>query len=126
MSKELDIKFHGKNEKGLEAELNLSRIDRPPTMSMEQFADTYEQTYLKPLANFRIEATHGSTFGITRDEGLINYCTFLVEGRPMRQANAFFSDSKHYYCVALNTAGWTETEARDLFERVLATVKQSG
>jgi len=123
--KELDIKFRGRNDKGFDSELYLSRIDRPPTMSLEQFADFYEQTYLKALANFKCETTHRTTFGISRNDGLVHYCTFSVEGHPGRQANAFFAEGKHYYCVALNTVAWTEPEARDLFERVLSTIKVS-
>jgi hypothetical protein len=123
--KELDVKFAGANSQGLGAELNLARIDKSPTLSLDQFVDTYEDTYMKDLKDLRRQSSHRTTFGISHVDGQIHYSSFTVNGHPMRQAAAFFADSGHYYCVALNSALWPERESRDLFERVLASVKLS-
>ncbi len=123
--KELDVKFTGASAQGLGAEMSLARIDKNPTLSLDQFVDTYEDVYMKDLKDLRRQSTHRTTFGISHVDGQIHYSTFTVDGHPMRQAAAFFADSGHYYCVALNTALWPERESRDLFERVLASVKLS-
>lgn len=123
IGKDLDVKFTGKNAKGLDAELFVSQVDKHPSMTLDQFSEKFEQTYLTPLKNFRKEASHQSSFGISHNDGTVQYSSFNVEGLPGRQAAAFFGNSKHYYCVALNSVGWTERETRDLFDRVLASIK---
>lgn len=123
--KDLDIKFVGKSADGMGGELFLSRLEMPPGMTLDQFADTFEETYLKPLKDFRKNSTRRSAFGVSREEAIIRDCTFSAEGHRARHDAAFFSSGGQFYCLALNTIYWKEQDCKDLFERVLASVKLS-
>jgi hypothetical protein len=121
--RELDIKFEGSSPSGLPGGIHLSSIDKPLNMSLEQFEEQAETTYLKILPSYAKQAAHRTVFGISRTDGLENSTTFSMDGHSARQANVFFADSKRYYFVSLTTLGWPEPEARELFQRVLSSVK---
>lgn len=121
--KEFEVKFHGANKDGLGGELVVSRSERNPGMSTDQFFESYEQIYLKPLKNYQRQSTSHSTFGITRHEGSMTSSTFTAEGHPFRHLTAFFADGKYYYAIVLTGGVWSEREMRGVFDRILASCK---
>ncbi len=122
-SKENEAKFTGTNTKELGGELVVTKIDRSPEFTLEKFNETYANTFLKPLKDYHKQSTHRTTFGISRLDGIIEYSTFSAEGHPGRQTVVFFSDNHHHHCVALTTMLWSELEARELFNRILSSIK---
>ncbi|MBS1954182.1 MAG: hypothetical protein JST89_08350 [Cyanobacteria bacterium SZAS-4] len=123
--KEFELKFRGANKDGLGGELVVSRLERNPALTLDQFFETYEQTYLKPLKNYqRLSSSHG-TFGISRQEGSMTSSTFTAEGHQFRHLTAFFAEGKYYYAVALTGGLWSEREMRSVFDRILASFKVS-
>ncbi len=123
--KEFELKFRGANKDGLGGELVVSRLERNPAISLDQFFETYEQTYLKPLKNYQRQSSSHTTFGITRHEGSMTSSTFTAEGHPFRHLTAFFAEGKYYYAVALTGGIWSEREMRAVFDRILASFKVS-
>lgn len=123
--KEFELKFRGANKDGLGGELIVSRLERNPAISLAQFFETYEQTYLKPLKNYQRQSSSHTTFGITRHEGSLTSSTFTAEGHPFRHLTAFFAEGKYYYAVALTAGMWSEREMRAVFDRILASFKVS-
>lgn len=123
--KEFELKFRGANKDGFGGELVVSRSERNPAVSIDQFFDSYEQTYLKPLKNYQRQSSSHGTFGISRQEGLMTSSTFTAEGHPFRHLTAFFAEGKYYYAVALTGGVWSEREMRAVFDRILASFKVS-
>ncbi|CAN5500130.1 hypothetical protein BH10CYA1_BH10CYA1_39520 [soil metagenome] len=121
--KEFEVKFSGSNKDGLGGELVVSRSERNPAMSTDQFFESYEQTYLKPLKNYQRQSTSHSTFGISRHEGSMTSSTFTAEGHPFRHLTAFFAEGKYYYAIALTGGIWSDREMRGVFDRILASCK---
>jgi hypothetical protein len=123
--KEVDVKFAGKNSQGMGAELAVSGMLRPPYMSIEQFAATYEDTYLKPLKNCHKLTSKTDTIGLSHNEGVQQSWSFEAEGHKARQSAAFFADSSRYYAIVLTSAYWKDNETEDIFQRVISSVKTS-
>lgn len=121
--KEFEVKFHGANKAGLGAELVVTRLERDPAYTLDQFFDTYEKTYLKPLQNYQKLSTTHTAFGVTRHEGSLTSSTFTSEGHHFRHLTAFFAEGKYYYAVALTGGIWSEREMRSVFDRILASFK---
>lgn len=121
--KEFEFKFHGANKSGLGGELVVTRLERDPAYTLDQFFETYEQTYLKPLPNYKKLSTTHTTFGVTRHEGSLTSSTFTSEGHNFRHLTAFFADGKYYYAVVLTGGVWSESDMRNVFDRILASFK---
>jgi hypothetical protein len=121
--KEFETKFRGSNKAGLGAELTVTRLERPPGYTLDQYFDTFEQTYLKPLKGYQKLSTTHSTFGITHHDGSLTSSTFTAEGHPCRQLTAFFAEGRYYYAIVLTGGIWSEREMRNVFDRILASFK---
>ncbi|MFN8555448.1 MAG: hypothetical protein U0103_28620 [Candidatus Obscuribacterales bacterium] len=121
--KEFELKFRGANKSGLGGELVVTRLERNPAYTLDQFFETYEQTYLKPLPNYQKLSTTHTSFGVTRHDGSLTSSTFTSEGHQFRHLTAFFAEGKYYYAVALTGGIWSESEMRNVFDRILASFK---
>jgi hypothetical protein len=123
--KELDMKFTGKNADGTAGEIFISGAQRPPDMQLAQFESVYEEKYLQPFKDFRKLSTRNASVGLSRNDGIIQECIFTADGHSGKQWAVFFADSENFYCVALNTMYWKDADSKELFERVLSSIRTS-
>jgi hypothetical protein len=117
---ERDLKFSGNGPTGKAAELHFWYGPRPEG-TLDHLVEIVEDEYMKPLAQYqRVTNTHTNVSGV---DGVKQYATFAIGGVPVRQNALFFADGKSFYCMTLTSATWTQPELRDLFDRVVSTLK---
>lgn len=117
---ERGVKISGNGPNGQGAELHFWYGPRHDG-SLDHLVQMVEDEYLKPLPQYqRITSTHSNVSGI---DGVKQYSTFVMDGIPTRQNALFFADGKSFYCLTLTAMTWSQQELRDLFDRVVSSLK---
>jgi Domain of unknown function (DUF1795). len=117
------VKISGKNKEGQAAEFTISRGSSMQWTSTEQLADTIEKEFYQPQDNFRRVNRQTKDFGnMSKISGVVQENSFKYKGQPVKQLVAIFEHDDKAYAMSFISPGWKESEMRQMFHRVLATM----
>lgn len=114
------VKITGKNKEGHPAEFTVYRGSSMQWTSTEQLADTIEKEFYQPQDSFRRVNRQTKDFG--NISGVIQENSFKYKGLPVKQLVAIFEHDDKAYAMSFISPGWKESEMRNMFHRVLATM----
>lgn len=120
---DMAVKITGKNKEGQAAEITVYRGSSLPWTSTEQLADAIEKEFYQPQDSFRRVNRQTKDFGnMSKMSGVIQENSFKYKGQPVKQLVAIFEHDDRAYAMSFISPGWKESEMRQLFHRILATM----
>lgn len=117
-------KIQGQGPKGEIAYIVVNQGEVHPDWSLEQIADSLEKEFFESQPKFRRLSKQGQDFGsLSKIRGVVEEHTFELNGAPVKQMVAIFTNVNKAYAVSLVTVGWKDGDTRQLFAKTLAGIK---
>ena len=117
------VKIAGTDSSGRGGELQLTHHPAWNELTLQQFADAVEKTYLKPQKNWTKLTESNVTFGSgRRQEGLRRSGSLTVKGVPAMSHTTFWTENGKHYCLSVTTMGYSRQDADTLFNKAMQTL----
>lgn len=117
-------KIQGQGPKGELAYIVVNQGEIQPDWTLEQIADSLEKEFFESQPKFRRLSKQAQDFGsMSKVRGVVEEHTFEMNGAPVKQMVAIFTNVNKAYAVSLVTVGWKDGDTRQLFAKTLAGIK---
>jgi hypothetical protein len=117
------VSMQGLNPKGQVASIVLNKGELQSILPIDELADSLEKEYFETQKSFHRVSRQNQNFGrMSKINGVVQEQTFQKDGMLVKQMVAMFFHGDKAYALSLVAPGWKESDMRQLFSRILATV----
>ncbi len=117
-------KIQGQGPKGEIAYIVVNQGEVHPDWTIEQISESLEKEFFESQPKFRRLSKQSQDFGsMSKVRGVVEEHTFELNGAPVKQMVAIFTNANKAYALSLVTLGWKDGDTRQLFAKTLAGIK---